>query len=640
VDADVSLPPDLPLGAEFPTPDRDQWLGLVDKVLAGAPFDRKLVTTTADGMRIEPLYTDGDGPAPDAAGVPGVAPFVRGATAGSRNVSGWDVRQWHGRPDGTTLDEVNRAVIDDLEGGATSVVLGPLGANDVETLDRALAGVYLDLAPICLDWGPDAFAGVRALTELWARREVAPSAALGEFGIDPLGATARHGWSIDPLPTALAAAGAAAAATAETYPGVRALLADGTVYADGGASPAEELAYALATGVALLRATVDAGASVADAAAQITFRLDATADQFTTMAKLRAARRCWARVLEVSGAAEVPMHLHACTARSAMSQRDPWVNLLRATIGTFAAATAGADAITVLPFGDAAGRTDDDGRRLARNTQIVLAEESNLARVADPAGGSWYVESFTEMLAQAAWERFRAIEGAGGMAAVLAAGEVGRALAARWEERVAAIATRREPITGVSEFPDLDEPAPAATARFVPAAAAPRAVPPGPAPAVRIDAVPLRRLAAPFEALRDAVDAAATRPTVFLANLGPVATHTARATFAKNLFEVAGIRAVGNDGFEDDDTLVAAFTAAGAPLAVICSSDTVYAERAAAVATALRASGARRVYLAGAPGERRAELEAAGVDEFVMLGVDALDVLSRALDAAGVPTSA
>ena len=640
MDADVSLPADLPLGAEFPTPDRAQWLTLVDKVLAGAPFDRKLVTTTPDGLRVEPLYVDADGPGPDAAGVPGVAPFVRGSTAGSRNVGGWDVRQWHGVTAGASVADVNRAILTDLERGVTSIVLGPLGATDVDTLDRALAGVYLDLAPICLDWGPDALAGMRALTELWARRGVAPSAALGGFGIDPLGTTARNGWSIEPLTTALADAGAAAAATAEAYPGVRALTVDATVYADGGATPATEIAYALATGVALLRATVDAGATVAEAAAQITFRLDATADQFTTMAKLRAARRCWARVLEVSGAPEVPMHVHACTARSAMSQRDPWVNLLRATIGTFAAATAGADAITVLPFGAAAGRWDDDGRRLARNTQIVLAEESNLARVADPGGGSWFVESATESLAEAAWERFRAVEADGGMAAVLASGAVGRSLAERWDERLAALATRREPITGVSEFPDLDEPSPAATAASATVGAGAVAVPPGPAAAVRIDPIPLRRLAAPFEALRDAADGAAVRPTVFLANLGPVAVHTARATFAKNLFEVGGIRAVGNDGFDDVDELVRSFTASGAPLAAICSSDAVYAERAAAAAAALRAAGARRVYLAGAPGDRRAEFEAAGVDEFVMLGVDVLDVLTRALTTVGVPPTA
>lgn len=640
MDADVSLPTDLPLGSEFPTPDRAQWSTLVDKVLAGASFDRKLVTTTADGLRVEPLYVDGDGPGPDAAGVPGVAPFVRGASAGARNVTGWDVRQWHGVIDGASIAEVNRGILSDLERGVTSIVVGPLGATDVDTLDRALAGVYLDLAPICIDWGPNALAGMRALTELWARRGVAPSAALGGFGIDPLGSTARNGWSLEPLADALAAAGAAAAATAETYPGVRALLVDATVYADGGATPATEVATALATGVALLRATVDAGASVAAAAAQITFRFDATADQFTTMAKLRAARRCWARVLEVSGAPEVPMHLHACTARSGMSQRDPWVNLLRSTIGTFAAATAGADAVTVLPFGAAAGRWDDDGRRLARNTQIVLAEESNLARVADPAGGSWYVESFTESLAAAAWDRFRAIEADGGMAAVLGSGAIGRSLDARWNERRAALAARKEPLTGVSEFPDLDEPTPATAATTATVGAGALPVPPGPSPAVRIDPIPLRRLAAPFEALRDAADRAAVRPTVFLANLGPVAVHTARATFAKNLFEIGGIRAVGNDGFDDVEQLVRSFAASGAPLAVICSSDAVYAERAAAAAAALRAAGARRLYLAGAPGDRRAEFEAAGVDEFVMLGVDVLDVLSRALAVVGVTPTA
>lgn len=623
---------DLSLGAEFPTPTREQWLALVDKVLAGATFDRKLVTTTYDGLRVEPLYVDGDGPGPDASGVPGAQPFTRGPTATGPVATGWDIRQWHGGPGAAGADAaaVNHAILEDLAGGVTSIVLGPVGATSVDDLEAVLAGVYPDIAAICLDWGPDAALGADLLPRLLTRRGVTGSAAIGELGLDPLGTLARHGWAAAPLQEQLTAMAASAAAMVDGFPAVRAVRVDASVYGDGGAGEAQELAYALATGVAYLRALTDGGLAVADALAQLSFRFTATPDQFATMAKLRAARRCWARIAEVAGAPDAAMHVHAVTACAAYSQRDAAVNLLRATLACFAAATAGADAVTVLPFGAASGQWDDDSRRLARNTQVILAEESNLGRVVDPAGGSWYIETFTEQLAADAWRRFQAIEAAGGMAAALTEGRVGAEVDATWGTRLANLARRRDGLTGVSEFPNLDE-APQVTVGTLDPAVAPTGT-----PAVRIDRVPLRRLASPFEALRDAADAAATRPTIFLANLGPVAVHTARAGYAKNLFEVAGIRTVPNEGYGSTEGAAAAFTTSGAPLAVICSSDTVYAEQAEATAAALKAAGASRVYLAGNPGDRKATYEAAGVDEFVFMGCDVLDVLGRALGSLGI----
>lgn len=618
---------ELTLGAEFPSADQADWLKLVDKVLDGAPFDRKLVTTTYDGLRVQPLYTRADSPGSDAAGAPGAAPFVRGRAAAGSVVEGWDVRQYHA---GTDLAALNAAILTDLERGVRSIVLGPCGIATVDELDRALDGVYLDIAPICLDWGPDAARGGELLAALWQQRGLPAAAAVGELGLDPLGALARHGWSASSPEDELAALGRRAADTAARWPAVIPVRVDATVYAEGGASDAFEVATALATGVAYLRAMVAAGLSVDDALARISFRLAADADQFATMTKLRAARRCWARVAEAAGArADAGMTLHAVTSQAMYSRRDPWVNLLRATLACFAAAAGGADAITVLPFGAAAGQWDELGVRLARNTQIILAEESGLDRVVDPAGGSWYVEARTEELAAEAWRRFQTLEAGGGMAAALTTGAVADELAATWEARRANLARRKDALTGVSEFPDLDEtPLPVIDGH------GPMAAPAG--AAVRRAAIPLRRLAAPFEELRDRADRLAAgpagRPSVFLANLGPVATHTARATFAKNFFEVGGIRALGNDGFADPQAAAAGFTASGATRAVICSSDAVYAESAAATAAALKAAGCATVYLAGNPGPSRAAYEAAGVDEFVFVGCDLLDIVGRALD--------
>ncbi len=196
-------------------------------------------------------------------------------------------------------------------------------------------------------------------------------------------------------------------------------------------------------------------------------------------------------------------------------------------------------------------------------------------------------------------------------------------IAEAWESERRAVATRRRPITGVSEFPDVAE------------AAVTRA----PAPSRDADhgddaePLPLRRLASDFERLRDTAEAADRRPTVFLANLGPGAEHSTRSTWAKNFFEAGGIAAIGNDGFADDESLVAAVEESGAELAVLCSSDRVYADRAVAAAQALADSGLQKLYLAGNPGDSRAAYEAAGVDDFVFIGCDVVDTLEGALSA-------
>jgi methylmalonyl-CoA mutase len=581
-------PDRLQLAGEFPPAGREQWLALVDGVLKGRPFDKVLVTHLHDGIDLQPLYTADDVAVDDERlGLPGAAPYRRGGVAAR---TAWDVRQHHvaGDPAAT-----NDAVLADLERGATSIWLRAASSD----LDRVLDGVYLDLAAIVLDAGPGYADAAEALLALWADREVAPSAALGGFGADPIA------WGA-PLDPAVRLAQRAAA----DFATVRAFTVDGTVWHDGGGSDADELGCALAAGVAYLRALTDAGLDIATAASQVEFRYAATADQFSTIAKLRAARRLWARVTELSGATQ-PQVQHAVSSTAMMTRRDPWVNMLRTTVACFGAAVGGADAITVQPFDHAVGASDSFSRRVARNTQALLHDESSLARVIDPAGGSWYVEALTDELARHAWDWFRDIERAGGMQAALDAGLVAQRLDATWAERSAAIARRKDPITGVSEFPDIAE--------------APVVRPPAPERPAAV--VPRRRYAEAYEALRDRADAAATRPVVFLANLGPIAVHTARATFAKNFFETAGIAAVGNDGFDSPEAVADAFAASGAVIACICSSDKVYDDQAESTAAALQKAGAKRVYLAG-------KRDTDGVDEQIYVGCDALGVLTRAFD--------
>ncbi|NEB28754.1 methylmalonyl-CoA mutase [Streptomyces sp. SID14446] len=598
------LPNDgLALAAEFPSATHDQWQLLVEGVLrksgkevSGASAEDALSTSLEDGLRTKPLYTARDA-APDP-GLPGFTPFVRAARPEGSTAGGWDVRQRHTAGD-------NTLVLGDLENGVTSLWLAVgEGGIPLGSLGPVLDGVYLDLAPVVLDAGRDTEAAAAELLRLYEERGVAPGAVRGNLGADPLGHEARTG-----TPTDIAPVAALARQCAEDYPGLRALTVDALPYHEAGGSAAQELGASLATGVAYLRELTRAGLSVEQACAQLEFRYAATADQFLTIAKLRAARRLWARVAEVSGAPAAGAQVqHAVTSPVMMSRRDPWVNMLRTTIATLAAGVGGADAVTVLPFDHALGLPDAFARRIARNTSTILMEESHLSRVIDPAGGSWYVERLTDELAGAAWEFFRSIEQDGGQAAALRSGRIGDELAKTWATRSAKLATRREPVTGVSEFPHLAE-------RLVERAPAP-APPSGGLPRVRRDEA--------YEALRARSDAhlAATgsRPRVYLATIGPAAAHSARSTFVSNLFQAGGVEPVTDGTFEDS----------GATEACLCSSDALYEEQAASTAEALAAAGARHVFLAGRPGQYP------GVDSYVFAGCDAVAVLSATLDRMGV----
>jgi methylmalonyl-CoA mutase len=405
-------------------------------------------------------------------------------------------------------------------------------------------------------------------------------------------------------------------------------VADGRVIHDAGGSEVQELAFVLATGVTYLRALESAGVALEEARNMIYARLAADADQFLTLAKFRAMRLLWARVEQACGLVPKPIFISAETAWRMLTQRDPYVNMLRATMASFAAGLAGANAITVLPHTLALGLPDAFARRAARNTQLVLLDESNLAKVSDPAAGSGGIESLTQALCQAAWALFQEIEKAGGVFAALEKNLIQRKVAATRAAREASIARCKEVLTGASAFPNLNE-AQVAVLNVK----AVEITPSGDAK-IKFGALPPMRLAAPFERLRDRSDeilkTKGTRPKVFLANLGTPADFAARATFAASLFETGGIQAVGSEGFIDQTALSTTFEASGAALVCICSSDKVYAEHAAGAAKALQAAGAKHIYLAGRAGEQEAGLRAAGVKDFIFAGGDALKILEQA----------
>jgi methylmalonyl-CoA mutase len=615
----TSVRDDLRLAADFPAASYEDWRKLADGVLKGASFDR-LAGKSHDGLRIEPIYRR-----------------ARAATpvVGRAAAAPWQVMQRIDHPDPS---RANAQALADLENGATGLTLVFAGANgsagyglepSPDIIDRVLDGIFLDAGvAIELLLGPQSRMAAVHLADYIERRGLAPAASEIRFGLDPIGACAV--WGSSPYAwseIAPAVAGAIQRLTARGFRGPFA-AADGRVVHDAGGSEAQELAFVLAVGVAYLRALESAGIPLKDARDMVYARLSADADQFLTMAKFRALRLCWSRVEQACGLVPKPLFIAAETAWRMLTRRDPYVNVLRATMATFAAGLGGANAITVLPHTLALGLPDPFARRVARNTQLVLIEEANLARVADPAAGSGGIEALTRQLCEAAWSQFQEIEQAGGAFAALEHNLIQRKVVSTRTARQADIARRREVLTGASEFPDLHE-AVVATEDEGPVALAPY----GEA-TISFDALPPLRLAEPFERLRDRSDEllnrTGARPRVFLANLGTAADFTARATFARSFFESGGLETVERDGSLDPAALAAAFKTSGAALACLCSSDRVYDGHAIAAAKALHAAGAKHIYLAGRPGEQEAALRDAGVGDFVFAGGDALAMLDDA----------
>ena len=612
---------ELSFAAVFPAASREAWLELVSGVLKGAPFERRLVSKTYDGLAIEPLYGRDAAARPVIGRSPGVP---------------WQVMTRIEHPDPAAA---NSQALHDLENGATGLSLvftGSIGAYGfgIENSEAALARVLCDIqldAGISLDLQVDGQHEhvAAALVDVPAKRGTAPAAVDMRFGFDPLGIAATGGpapsWDPHGAPFAAEVAGLAA----QGFKGPFA-VADGRVIHNAGGSEAQELAFAIAVALAYLRALEASGVPLDEARRMTYFRLAADADQFVTTAKFRALRKLWARIEQACGLAPQPAFVAAETAWRMMTQRDPFVNVLRSTMAVVAAGLGGADSITVLPHTAAIGLPDGLARRMARNTQLILLEESNLAKVADPAAGSGGFESLTMELGAAAWSLFQEIEQAGGADAALRQGLIQAKVAAVRAERDKAIGRRKDALTGTSEFPNIAETPPAVLEMAPPASHAGRA---------SDVALPCHRLAEPFEALRDAADRAARagdRPKVFLANLGPLADFTARATYARNFFEAGGIAAVTNDGFASRDEMATAFKASGAALACLCSSDEVYAGEAEVAARMLRAAGAKHIYLAGRPGEREAALAAAGIGGFIHVGCDVLATLRAVHGALGI----
>ena len=638
----------LSLSNGFPDADESQWLEAVSKALKGGSVDR-LARKTADGITVKPLYREADWPsASDPLGAPGEAPFLRGAAAKRDAFLPWDIRQAFAHPDPA---QTNKEILRDLERGVSSVeiLVDPRGekgcaAGVKSAVQAALNGVQAGIATVSMvPIGAEAGYGLETsiLLAEWAKEQGDGAAQKLTFNLCPLSAFARLGTLEESLESAFARTAKLASHLGDTYPNARLFRIDARAVHETGGSDAQELAALIADGIDTLRRLDAAGMSAETAAPKLSFTLAVDANYGTGIAKLRAARRLWARCLDALNLPAMPMQLQAVSSRRMLTKRDPWVNLLRNTAACFAAGVGGADIVTLRPFTDALGLAEELGRRTARNTQIIAQEESGLGRVGDPGGGAWFVESYGDTLAKTAWALFQEIEAGGGYGAALMDGAFQARISDTRKAMRKDIARRKIPVTGVSEFAQLAEtPAPLADAGgWSGGGEAFQVNPPITLPDAQGEAfasplLPIRP-AAPFEHLRDHAEARAAAtgkaPAIFLATLGPLAEHNARADFAANLFAAGGIEAKRAPvPPETMSELAAAFKASGCALAVLCGSDARYADEAVQATAALSEAGVQRLYLAGKPGEHEAAWREAGIASYVHIGVDVIAALELA----------
>lgn len=626
--------------AAFPAAEETDWLRDVEKALKGGGLDR-ITRKTADGIGIQPLYRETDfASREDPRGAPGQAPFLRGPLPDPHLP--WDIRQSFSHPDPVTT---NAEILRDLERGVSAVELrmdesGQQGVQITcaKDLDLALASVRADIAPVALDHrgaGP----GLRgaALLALWGEQQENPKAQRFSFNIDPVGALMRTGKIPGGVTDTMAHTAALTEILALRFPLSTALRVDARPVHEAGGTEAQELGALMAHALETMRYLSQHGLPLERLASQLLFTVSLDANYGMGIAKLRAARRLWARLRDGLGLDAEPMRLQAVSSRRMLTGDDPWVNMLRGTAACFAGAVGGADMIGIEAFNSTFAPPEELGRRVARNTQIIAMEESGLGRVADPSGGAWFTERLSEDLAHAAWAAFQKIEAEGGIIESLVSGAFQSRIVLARGELEKKVATRKTPLTGVSEFPSLET-------FNAPAADLPP-LKPGLdisvealttlLPSFRISqnimpqAVPLKaqRLSEPYEALRQRADRATRKqghkPSIFIATLGPLSEHTARLDFARNAFAAGGIIAIEAQA-GDRASLVSGFREAPCRIAVICGADPRYEDEAEALATMLKSAGARRIWIAG-------RFTSDSVDRQIFQGCDLLQELELAL---------
>ena len=679
------------LQATFPAHSYQEWKDAAEALLKGKPFEKVLVTPTYEGFELQPIFREEDRALlPFAADLPGAGSYVRARSASGVVGGRWKVSQ---EQTGARASELNAALKQDLNGGVTEVHVvldyasqkgidadlareGEVGGcglslTTLEDLEIALDGVDLREVSLFVESGTSAVAVYQMLRAYASKRGIDLKQLHGNLGADPIGFWARNGGSPLKMEAAIKELAGPVSDLKESALGV--IYVDGNVFHNAGSSAVQELGFSLAVANAYFKLLHEQGLDVGVIASSMRLGLGIGSHYFLEIAKLRASRLLWSRMLRAWGVEldVLPLHLHARTSIWNKTQVDPYVNMLRVTSEAFSAVIGGCDSLHVGPFDEVVRQPDAFSRRIARNVHTILAEECDLTRVIDPAGGSYYVEWLTDQVAQKAWQWFQKVEAEGGILAAMKSGMVQRSIADVAAKRLSNIETRRDVIVGTNQYANATEkpldPRPVDYAALKAERAAAVAVAKGRASVGDdlaqafldgatlgevvagyregrvedvIEALPTRRAAEAYEALRAASASYRAQhghaPRIFQANWGPSRSYRMRADWTSAFYQAGGFEVINDTDFESVDSLTQALSNSGAAVAVITSSDEAYAESAETLARAIKSVDASiYVILAGAPGESEQRWRDAGVDDFVNVRVNNYQMLERLMKRTG-----
>jgi methylmalonyl-CoA mutase len=664
---------------EFTPPTYAEWKEEAIASLKGAPFDKRLLTKTYEGITLEPLYTAEHAAAFGAkGGLPGAEGYLRGTSAAGYNAQPWLIAQ---KGDAARPKEANAQLREGLSKGAVAICFDPRNHPELSCLHDfkvLLDGIDVVKYPLQAYCGASAAPTLGLLIAYAEQAGVDPAALSGLIGADPLGTLTRKGELCASMESYYDQMALCLRRAAAKMPQIKTIFIQGAVYHEGGASAVDELAAMFAAAVAYLDALGERGYSVDEIASQMAFSFPLGANFFMEIAKLRAARLIWAQIIAAYGGSQEAAKLdaRAVTSHFTATAYDPYVNILRATTQAFSGVVGGMDALTIEPFDAAIRGSDEQSRRIARNIQVMMQNEFHLTAPVDPAGGSWFVETLTGQLAQAAWGKLQAIEAEGGLLAALKSGSLQTAIAATLGERFKKLASRADKAVGSNVYSNVLEtrlkteaggqktedgkeicevPSPPATpaegveycfntvaAAFKNGASVTQvklALNQGESDTVT--AIKPHRWTEQFEALRDRTTALEAQLgkkfEVFLANMGPVAQHKARADFSAGFMEVGGFTVLRNNGFADVASAAEAAIASQAQVTVICSTDDTYPQIVPELTAAIKAKAPQmQVILAGMPApEYKDSYVAAGLDDSIHIKADCLSVLSKIQQAGG-----
>jgi methylmalonyl-CoA mutase len=703
------LPEKFNLQNDFPETPYEEWKKTAEKDLKGVPFEKKLITKTYEGIDLQPIYTKKDLENTNFLNnKPGFENYLRGTKYAGYTNESRGIKQVLPYP---TAEDFNEALRQDLERGQNTVTisldfaskngldpefskegevgLGGVSVNSLTDFCNALLDVDLKKYPIFIDAGFGGFHSILLFGAYLKKQNIDSKYIKGGFEIDPLGYAVTNGNFPVPVEKIFDCISMVTDWTNRNITGFRTLNASGLPYHNAGADAVSELAYTVSTAVEYINQLLERGQKIDEVANKIIFTFGTGSFYFMEVAKLRAARILWSKIIKEYGGNEESqkMLIHSRTSFYNQSLYDPFVNMLRTTTETFSAIVGGADSISSNPFDESFGMPDEFSRRIARNTQIVLKEESHLDAVIDPAGGSYYMEKLTDEVATKAWEVFVEIQNKGGMLSALTEGYPQSEIEKIDAERKKDFAKRKSVLVGTNMYANLKEEklefktpdykkiyntrcgqikkykSAYDVSGFLKKVKTAFDEKPGELVEAGIDAVlhgatigeisktlksgnekpfdikpvKIHRASEIFEELRDKALEYEKKngfaPKIFLAAMGKLSQHKARVDFSRGFFEVGGFDVLYKKGFDKAEDAIKGAVDSKAKIVTICSTDDTYPELVPVLAKELKEKiKGVKIILAGYPKEFVEQFKKDGVDDFIFLGADVHQILNNLLD--------